>query len=784
MQFVITPPTAVHRPAPSVGGFGGQGGAVVNRGKLTVSGTSFSGDVAGGGGVSSTTNGFGAAGGAINTDGVLVVTGSSFDDETAQAGATASGHTGGTGGSGGVIFANGGKVTITSTTFGTTHVNTAVGGAIANGSGLRFATGGAIQAENTDLRLSADRFAANEAGGGIGTSPSTFGQGGEGGALWLEGGRIAITSTTFGSGNVADGAVEPPTGTLPGGLGGEGGAIFVEDAAVSIERSTFQGTVAAGGTPGTTRAGVYGTGGAIYDKDGGVTIDRSSFAGDQAQHGQDTATSGGDGGRGGAIEGDGGSLQISATKFTNNKSTASSLTGSAGEGGAIDSSGTTITVSSSSFTGNAVPAEGPAPGSGGEGGAVYAQDPAPTFTNDLFKGNSAPGPGGRGGALELNSATIVASTITGNSSEEGGAIQAGGSLAVVNSTIAGNTATDSGGGIQANSVSLENVTLARNRGGPSGGGNLYLQGAESLHDTLIVGGTLTGATGTENCFIQGQVVESHNLEDRNQCGFHGTGDQVNVAAPHVGTLKDNGGPLPTMALLPGSAAINGGDPGGCTDADANPLTTDERGVPRPQGPRCDIGAFEFARPTIRITSPVAGPSYGVGQRVLAHFVCSEAATPGLIRTCLGTVAAGHALNTANAGRHVFKVTARDKAGVTSSLTVHYLVVASITGLKISPSRVVAQASGASIAAAHGATVSYHDTTAAKTTFVVESLRGSHPARVGSFSHHDRKGADQFHFTGRVGGQKLKTGKYLLVATPSAGGVSGHAVSVAFQVVSR
>ncbi|MGZ9226502.1 MAG: choice-of-anchor Q domain-containing protein, partial [Anaerolineales bacterium] len=47
------------------------------------------------------------------------------------------------------------------------------------------------------------------------------------------------------------------------------------------------------------------------------------------------------------------------------------------------------------------------------------------------------------------------------------------------------------------------------------------------------------------------------------------------------------------ALLPGSPAIDTGNPAGCTDQNGNLLTTDQRGVARPQGGRCDIGAFEL-----------------------------------------------------------------------------------------------------------------------------------------------------------------------------------------------
>ena len=64
------------------------------------------------------------------------------------------------------------------------------------------------------------------------------------------------------------------------------------------------------------------------------------------------------------------------------------------------------------------------------------------------------------------------------------------------------------------------------------------------------------------------------------------GDIVGVD-PKLGPLQDNGGPTPTMALLPGSPAI---------DAGANPLglTSDQRGYsPRVVGAAADIGAYEL-----------------------------------------------------------------------------------------------------------------------------------------------------------------------------------------------
>jgi hypothetical protein len=64
-----------------------------------------------------------------------------------------------------------------------------------------------------------------------------------------------------------------------------------------------------------------------------------------------------------------------------------------------------------------------------------------------------------------------------------------------------------------------------------------------------------------------------------------------VANPQLGSLAENGGPTPTMAIAPPSPAVGRvltGGSAGCTP-------TDQRGMPRPQTPfgRCDIGAYQY-----------------------------------------------------------------------------------------------------------------------------------------------------------------------------------------------
>ena len=67
----------------------------------------------------------------------------------------------------------------------------------------------------------------------------------------------------------------------------------------------------------------------------------------------------------------------------------------------------------------------------------------------------------------------------------------------------------------------------------------------------------------------------------------------------LGPLTDNGGPTATHALLPGSNAIDGGDPNfGCLNYASQPIATDQRGFARNMGARCDVGALESLPPVL------------------------------------------------------------------------------------------------------------------------------------------------------------------------------------------
>jgi predicted outer membrane repeat protein len=174
--------------------------------------------------------------------------------------------------------------------------------------------------------------------------------------------------------------------------------------------------------------------------------------------------------------------------------------------------------------------------------------------------------------------TVTDSTVSGNTADYSGGGIYGDGLTLTNSTVSGNTADYSGGGIYGDGLTLTNSTVSGNDANQSGAG-IY-SGDATLTHTIVAG----NGTTTPNC---NEALDSlgYNLTDDDSCGFTAPGDLV-VADAMLGPLADNGGPTETHALLAGSPAIDAGSP------DCPPPSTDQRGVTRPQGAACDVGAFE------------------------------------------------------------------------------------------------------------------------------------------------------------------------------------------------
>jgi hypothetical protein len=176
------------------------------------------------------------------------------------------------------------------------------------------------------------------------------------------------------------------------------------------------------------------------------------------------------------------------------------------------------------------------------------------------------------------------------SNDVGGGIRSLGNMTITNSTISGNTSTGwHGGAIFHTDGKMEilSSTIANNKGpdwAPSAIFNGSFGGPAptlTLKNTIISGNQWyacdhwTGA----NILISG----GNNLVQDDTCSPVAS-DLIGVDAK-LSALADNGGPTWTHALLPGSPALDAADTAACP-------ATDQRGVARPQGQFCDIGAVE------------------------------------------------------------------------------------------------------------------------------------------------------------------------------------------------
>ena len=210
-----------------------------------------------------------------------------------------------------------------------------------------------------------------------------------------------------------------------------------------------------------------------------------------------------------------------------------------------------------------------------------------TLTDITVSGNN----GGVAGGIHnrwRKTLTLSNATVTGNSaSDAGGGIFNQGTLTLTNVTVSGNDGGFRGGGIYHEDVSpftMTNGTVASNMA-TEGGGISFFGSAATLKNTIVANNS------GGNC-QQPQTSAGHNLSSDSTCGFTAIGDLQNTN-PLLGPLADNGGPTFTHALLASSPAIDAVPVVDCTDTGGSPIATDQRGVARPQGAACDIGAFEF-----------------------------------------------------------------------------------------------------------------------------------------------------------------------------------------------
>lgn len=428
---------------------------------------------------------------------------------------------------------------------------------------------------------------------------SGFGFGITGGGIYNDGGTVTVENSQISgnSGNAIGGSYDASTVTVTNSTisGNSGSGIRDLNSTIEVANSTISGNSEVGiegayydSTITVTNSTISGNGAGIFNYLGTITVTNSTISGNSF----------------GGISSDSGLLTVSN----------STISGNSGSGidnyrpyGFTGSSGATITNSviennsrsgienyasiaiiDSTISGNS---------NFRSGGGIDNSGGVVRLFRSTVSGNSS---SIDGGAIDNNYGLLelVNSTVTGNFAQgNGGAVNNGyyGRIVLINSTIAGNSAANNSGGINnfddqygtRLSLSLSNSIVAGNAApvSPDIRGNVNTNGFNILGDTA-------GASGFRDTDIVGVDI-----------------NQV------LDNLSDNGGPTLTLALVPGSPAINGGN-----NADVPPgVTTDQRGFDRIVDGTVDIGAFEVQSP-LRPT-PVPEPSVSLLGLVLIGIGC-------------------------------------------------------------------------------------------------------------------------------------------------------------------
>lgn len=388
-----------------------------------------------------------------------------------------------------------------------------------------------------------------------------------GGRLSNAGGgiRIAGGSLTLERATVRENWVRDEGG---GGIANIGGTLLLIDTSISDNEVGFRGfdgggiwnemgeVTAANCT--ISRNMTHRSGGGMMNHGGTVSIAGSVVS--------DNSTS--DGGGGGVYARENAVLMISDSTVTRNH---------ADSGAGIASTDASTEVIRCMVSDNVV-------GVGRfDGGGIVSSGGSLTVVDSTICGNRAT----RGGGIDCGYAEVIIRSCTICQNEavyDGGGISKGyDTLALVNSTISGNSSQVGDGGgvyIRGGTTSIVNCTLAMNQVADGHGSNLRVYGVADRTDVT-------------NCIIADAVGGTDTWGGYTDIGYNIVEDGSGVSQsssrsgdPSLGPLMDNGGPSPTHMLLDGSIARDTGDCAGGT------VDVDQRGISRPQGDGCDVGAVE------------------------------------------------------------------------------------------------------------------------------------------------------------------------------------------------
>lgn len=349
-----------------------------------------------------------------------------------------------------------------------------------------------------------------------------------GGGLYNENSSITMSNVTF-----LENHVSTPNWGPCGGAG-----IYNKNSTANLLNMTFTGNT--GSHMGWPNASLGSAGGGIWNIDSNVTIQIAVFNENKAHFG-------------GGIMNRSGTLVLQNAVFNNN--TAYYYGGGIRHSG-VD--GSSIIINDSTFSGNSAGLLG--------GGFInmYSSQSIITLTSTTFSGNIADGGGG------FSSVSDTTSTVT-----------------ISNVTFSDNSADYLGGGgyLIMSNATVKNSTFSNNHD-TSGGGALYNNGASpSIQNSIFWGNSseIFNDSTTGNGISAPTIIDS---VISTGCPAGATCTNIITTDPKLGPLADNGGSTQTLALGDGSSAIDMGAQNSTCAA------TDQRGVMRPQGGGCDIGAYE------------------------------------------------------------------------------------------------------------------------------------------------------------------------------------------------
>ena len=256
----------------------------------------------------------------------------------------------------------------------------------------------------------------------------------------------------------------------------------------------------------------------------------------------------------------------------------------------------------------------------GAGGDLGIDAGTVTLANvTVANGTNAANGGGVeiGGSSGTPTVTLEDSTVSGNATTGVGAHGSGiyvdgGTLNLSGSTLANNSGSDALDVVSPAVVTVFGSTIADNGYGGIGveaGGTLYL-GASVLAANTANGGA--------DCAVSGTLHDDgYNYADSASCGLSAMTSHNSELSLGPGTLAAHGGPTQTIPITSASQAYDVIPVGATLPSDPESgafcATTDQRGVPRTQGPAtaCSAGAFQYAPPVVTSLSPRASLELGL-----------------------------------------------------------------------------------------------------------------------------------------------------------------------------